>query len=66
MAVENLPIFVKTYDFTLKKYQPPNFLVSSLPKEIELLMASALDPDPKTRIADAMELFESLKAMKTS
>lgn len=39
----------------------PARLVAGLPKQIELLMNTALAPDPKKRIAGALELLELLK-----
>ena len=46
------------------KYTPPQFLAPELPKEVELLFAATLNPDPKKRVADAAELIESLKSLK--
>ncbi|MFA5137766.1 MAG: protein kinase [Elusimicrobiota bacterium] len=45
------------------KYAPPNFIVSSLPKGIEPLMASVLEPDHKKRVKDALELLEALQRL---
>lgn len=45
------------------KYAPPNFLAPGLPHEIELLMASALNPDPKKRIGEAAEFLQALKSV---
>ncbi len=45
------------------KYAPPQFLAPGLPKEVELLFAATLSPDPKLRVADAAELVDSLKSL---
>lgn len=43
------------------KFTPPQFLAPELPKETELLMSAAFAPNPRHRVADAMELFNLLK-----
>lgn len=49
-----------------RKFSPPNFLVTDLPKNVELLMTSVLEPDHKKRIRDAMELFQLLEELEGS
>lgn len=53
-------------DFLAQKermsFTQPGRLVAGLPPEIELLMNAALAPDPKKRIAGALELLELLKS----
>lgn len=56
-------------DFLVQKermrYAPPQFLAPGLPKEAELLFAAVFAPDPKMRVADAAELVESLKSLRS-
>lgn len=46
-----------------RKFVPPQFLAPELPQSIEPFMSAALDPEPKTRIPDAMTLLEGLRKL---
>ena len=46
-----------------RKYPPPSQLTPGLPKEVDVLLAALLEPDPKKRVADALEFLSSLKSV---
>jgi ankyrin repeat protein len=46
-----------------RKHASPHSILNQLPREMDALFASALAPDPKDRIADALEFFAELKRL---
>jgi eukaryotic-like serine/threonine-protein kinase len=46
-----------------RRYPAPSSLHSELPKEFDLLIAAALEPDPQNRVSSASEFLELLDAV---
>jgi serine/threonine-protein kinase len=46
-----------------RRFPPPSTLLPGLPKEFDLLIAAALEPDPGRRVPSARELLELLDGL---